>query len=47
VTALDAAPPLHPPCLAFGGQRLLLPQRTQVEVVLQQLPLQLPASDLD
>ena len=43
MTALDAAPSLHPPCLAFGGQRLLLPQRTQVEVVLQQLPLLLPA----
>ncbi len=47
MAALDAPPPLHPPRLALGGQRLLLPQRAQVEVVLQQLPLKLAAPGLD
>ena len=36
----SGAIPPHPPRAAcFGGQRLLLPQRAQVKVILQQLPL--------
>jgi hypothetical protein len=47
VTALDAAPSRYLPRLASDGQRLLLPDRAQVEVVLQQLPLHFTAPDLD
>jgi hypothetical protein len=47
MAALDAPPPIHPPLVPAGGQGLLLPQRAQVEVVLQQLPLKLAASGLD
>jgi hypothetical protein len=47
VAPLDPSPPRCPPPLALGGQRLLLPGRAQVEVVLQQLPLQLAALIFD
>src|SRR5260370_723461 len=46
---VDRAPAhtLIPDPVRTGGQRVLLPQRTQVEVVVQQLPLQLPAPGPD
>jgi hypothetical protein len=47
VAALDPASPLHPALVPAGGQRLLLPQRPQIKVVLQQLPLKLAAPGLD
>ena len=47
VAAFDPAPPRGAPLVPAGGQRLLLPQRAQVEMVLQQLPLKLAAPGLD
>jgi hypothetical protein len=43
VATPDPPSPFHSPRLAFGGQRLLLPQRAQAGVVLGQLPLKLAA----
>jgi hypothetical protein len=45
MAAFDPAPSLCPPRCALGGQRLLLPQRAQVKVILQQLPLELAPPD--
>jgi hypothetical protein len=41
------APPLHPAPVPADGQRLLLTDRTQVQVILQQLPLKLAAPGPD
>lgn len=47
MAALDPAPPRCPALIPAGGQRLLFPQRAQIKVVLQQLPLKLAAPGPD